>query len=136
LSFSLRLSVRPLGPLEARILDALWSGSGPLTGRQIHGAFPKLAYTTIMTTLDRLYRKGVLVRESSGRAFAYRVACSRQEWLREMAFDSLSDLLGEGGTNAMLSTFVSAVGKRDAALLDELEALVLSERVRLRGTQE
>jgi predicted transcriptional regulator len=132
----MRMSLRPLGPLEARMLEALWSGPGPITGRQIHGAFPELAYTTVMTTLDRLYRKGVLVRESSGRAFAYRVRCSRQEWLRQMAFDSLADLLGEGGTNAMLSTFVSAVGKRDAALLDELEALVLSERVRLRVTQE
>jgi predicted transcriptional regulator len=89
-----------------------------------------------MTTLDRLYRKGVLARESSGRAFAYGVQRSRQEWLRQMALDSLSDLLGEGGTNAMLSTFVSAVGKRDAALLDELEALVLSERARLRLAQE
>ena len=35
------------------MLDALWSGPGLMTGRQIHGAFPELAYTTIMTTLDR-----------------------------------------------------------------------------------
>jgi predicted transcriptional regulator len=118
------------------MLDALWSGPGLMTGRQIHGAFPELAYTTIMTTLDRLYRKGVLLRESSGRAFAYRVRCSRQEWLRQTAFDSLADLLGACGSDAMLSTFVSAVGQRDAALLDELEALVLRERTRLRGAPE
>lgn len=135
-SLNLRVDGRLFGPLEARILEALWSAPGPVSGRQIHGAFPELAYTTIMTTLDRLYRKGVLLRESSGRAFAYRVRCSRQEWLRQTAFDSLADLLGAGGANAMLATFVSAIGKRDAALLDELEALVLRERTRLRVNRE
>jgi predicted transcriptional regulator len=94
---------------------------------------PNLAYTTLMTTLDRLYRKGMLLRQSSGRAFSYEVRCSRQHWLGELAFQSINRLLGPGDTNnAILSTFVSAVSRRDVALLDELDALVRHERERPR----
>ena len=51
------------GPLERRVLDALWSRSAPACVRDIQPDFPGVAYTTLMTTLDRLFRKGTLRRE-------------------------------------------------------------------------
>ena len=59
------------GPLEVRVLDALWSKNAACCVRDIQPDFPGVAYTTLMTTLDRLFRKGALTRHKSGRAFYY-----------------------------------------------------------------
>jgi predicted transcriptional regulator len=129
---ALRMGAFVLGPLETRLLELLWSQRHPATVRHIRRALPELAYTTIMTTLDRLYRKGLLLRHKDGRAFAYAVRCTRGELLSELISGHVADLLGaaEEGT-ALLSTLVRAVAQTDAARLDELEALVLAERIRL-----
>jgi predicted transcriptional regulator len=128
-----RMGASVLGPLETRLLELLWSRRRPATVRQIRRGLPELAYTTIMTTLDRLYRKGLLLRQKDGRAFAYAPRYTRAELLSELFSGHVADLLGaaEEGT-ALLSTLVRAVGRTDAALLDELEALVQAERLRLR----
>jgi predicted transcriptional regulator len=68
----------PLGPLEYAVMSALWSES-PATVRDLQPRFPTAAYTTLMTTLDRLYKKGLLTREPRGQANAYRPAMSRLE---------------------------------------------------------
>jgi predicted transcriptional regulator len=122
-----------LGPLEIRLLELLWAQPRPATVRHIASALPELAYTTIMTTLDRLYRKGLLLRDRDGRAFAYTPRYTRDELLSELISGHVADLLGaaEEGT-VLLSTLVRAVGRTDAALLDELDALVQAERLRLR----
>ena len=68
-----------LGKLERGVLDEAWR-RGQVTVRDIHNAFgERIAYTTLMTTLDRLYRKRLLDRKKDGRAFMYTAAVSRQE---------------------------------------------------------
>jgi len=122
-----------LGPLETRVLELLWGQGCAATVRHVQLAFPELAYTTLMTTLDRLYRKGVLIRRRRGRAFAYQPRCSRDELLSELVSGHVTDLLAaSGASTAILSTLVHAVGLRDAALLDALDALVQAERTRLK----
>lgn len=122
-----------LGPLEVRLLELLWAEQHPATVRHIASALPGLAYTTIMTTLDRLYRKGLLLRERDGRAFAYTSRYTRDELLSELISGHVADLLGAAEEGAvLLSTLVRAVGRTDAALLDELDALLQAERLRLR----
>lgn len=121
------------GPLETKVLELLWQKEGATTVRHMHLAFPSLAYTTLMTTLDRLYRKGLLIRRRRGRAFAYEPRCSRHELLGELISGHVTDFLGtSGASTAVLSTLVRAVGRADTALLDELEALVQAERLRLK----
>lgn len=127
--------VRPLelGPLEQQVLDVLWAEPGPMTVRTVHQRFPTLAYTTLMTTLDRLHRKGVLERRQAGRAFEYQVRDSRERLVARLAADGLLRLLPQDGSRRpVLSMLVEAVGRRDAALLDELEILVQEERRRQR----
>jgi predicted transcriptional regulator len=120
-----------LGPLETRLLELLWERPCAATVRELQRACPGLAYTTIMTTLDRLYRKQLLLRHRFGRAFAYEPRCSRDELLSELVSGHLSDLLGASGrTGVILSTLVRAVRDTDAALLDQLDALVQAERRR------
>jgi predicted transcriptional regulator len=123
-----------LGSLETKVLELLWGQDSAVTVRHVHQAIPALAYTTLMTTLDRLYRKGVLVRRRCGRAFAYEPRCSREELLGEWVSGQVTDLLAaSGASTAILSTLVQAVGRRDAALLAELDALVQAERARLKA---
>lgn len=118
------------GPLELRVLQALWRQPGPATVRDLHGDFPTIAYTTLMTTLDRLFRKGILDRKKEGRAFAYWPRSSRDELRSELAQATLADLLQPGDTSLrpIISMFVDAVSERDTALLEELEALVREKR--------
>jgi predicted transcriptional regulator len=122
-----------LGPLETKVLDYLWDQRRALTVRQAQLNFPELAYTTLMTTLDRLFRKRLLVRRRLARAYTYEPRYSRHELLSEMVSGQVADLLrASGTTTAVLSTLVRAVGRRDAALLNELDALVQAECTRLK----
>ena len=118
------------GPLERRVLDALWAHATPACVRDLQAAFPGVAYTTLMTTLDRLFRKGVLHRHKKGRAFVYHPAATKVELRSRLAGSALATLLpGESAAvRPLLSLFVNAVEARDHTLLDELERLVHERR--------
>jgi len=123
------------GALEQRVLDCVWK-LGEATVADVHAAFADShAYTTVMTTLDRLYKKGALARRKRGRAFVYAAARSRAELERGIAGRLLRALLHGGHTSAepVLSTLVDAVSERDRDLLDELERLVREKRKSLPG---
>ncbi len=117
------------GPLEVRVLEALWRRQASSV-RDLQAEFPDTAYTTLMTTLDRLHRKGVLGRVKAGRAFVYRPRLTPDE-LQSGLVEQVLDLLVGRDRRSMrpvLSCFVETVGERDAALLDELERLVREKR--------
>jgi len=131
---SFRAQSSGLGPLETRLLEILWLHEHAVTVRDAQLALPGLAYTTVMTTLDRLYRKGLLLRQKDGRAFAYRPRCTRDQLLGELVTGHITDLLGASQqSTVILSTLVRAVGGTDAALLDELDELLQTERLRLKS---
>ena len=121
---------RLFGPLEWRVLEALWRHEGPAAVRDIQPGFPETAYTTLMTTLDRLHRKGVLEREKHGRAFRYWPRQTRAELESSVAERALSVALGgdSAALRPLMSFFVDAVGQRDHDLLDELESLIRARR--------
>lgn len=125
------------GPLEIRVLDALWARDTPACVRDLQPGFPGVAYTTLMTTLDRLFRKGTLSRVKNGRAFYYRPKSTHQEMVSELAGTTFATMLpGDGESmRPILSMFVDTVVERDQALLDELEALVKARRHELKGRQ-
>src|ERR1041384_1314274 len=112
-----------LGPLEQRVLDALWARNGSVCVRDLHSAFPGIAYTTLMTTLDRLYRKNILDRTKYGRAFFYTPRMNRAELQAALDAKALQQALARdvSSLRPLLSSFVNAVGDRDQRLLDELE---------------
>jgi predicted transcriptional regulator len=91
----------------------------------------RVAYTTLMTTLDRLYKKRLLDRTKSGRAFVYAPRVSAAELEQGIAEDVIDALLG-GAAEPVLACIVDAVGERDRELLDELERLVREKRKELR----
>jgi predicted transcriptional regulator len=117
------------GPLELAVLEVLWNRTEPSSVRALQKNFPDVAYTTLMTTLDRLYKKSALVRSKRGRAFFYETRLSRDEVRSEWATAVFTSLLeGDVGASAILSSFVGAVGERDELLLNELEELLRQRR--------
>lgn len=123
------------GPLEWRVLEALWQRETPAAVRDLQAAFPDAAYTTLMTTLDRLHRKGVLAREKQGRAFFYTPLQTRAELESTVAAEALRSAIAtdDFSLRPLMSCLVDAVGERDERLLEELEALIRARRAELEG---
>ena len=123
------------GPLEIRVLEALWARQSCACVRDLQPAFPGVAYTTLMTTLDRLYRKGMLSRTKSGRAFYYTPKATRNELLSDLAGSTFATMLpgDHAAARPILSMFVDTVERHDKALLDDLEAMVRARREQLKG---
>ena len=68
-----------LGTLERQVIEVVWAGA-EVTVRDVHARLDgKVAYTTVMTTLDRLFRKGLLARTKRSRAFVYSALATREE---------------------------------------------------------
>ena len=123
-----------LGPLEMEVMEILWERDGGSSVRDVADQLARpLAYTTVMTTLDRLFKKGMLDRRKSERAFYYSPRASRQEWERKVTGELAAGFLGgsERSNEALISSLVEAVG-HDEALLDELEEKIRLKRKELR----
>lgn len=126
-----------LGKLERAVMEEVW-GRGRVSVGEIHRSFgERTAYTTWMTTLDRLYKKGLLTREKEGRAYLYSARVTRDEFERGVAEDVLGGLLetNSGGAEPLLACIVDAVSDQDRALLDELHRLVEEKRRELEGKE-
>lgn len=121
-----------LGRLELRVLEVLWTRPGERSVRDLQVDFPNLAYTTLMTTLDRLHKKGVLERRKEGRAYFYSSRFTREELESYLAKNAMDALLGPPESHSsmrpVLTSFVEAVSHRDELLLDELEELIRDKR--------
>jgi predicted transcriptional regulator len=115
------------GALELRVLDVLWARGEETTVRDVLPHFPCAAYTTVMTTMERLHRKGVLERRKAGRAFLYRPAQSREELESRIIVRTLEPFL-RGNAEPVLSCLIEQVSLHDEKLLDELERLVREKR--------
>jgi predicted transcriptional regulator len=113
-------------------MTILWRG-GEFSVRDVHARLARpIAYTTVMTTLDRLYKKGVVSRRRERRAFLYTAAQTRDEFAAGLTGRFLKELLSGDSSAArpFLSNLVDVVSAEDAALLDELERLVRDKRQR------
>jgi predicted transcriptional regulator len=123
---------RVLGALEERIMEILWSAGEPLAVREVMARLPRrrpLAYTTVMTTLDRLYKKGLLGRDKEGSAFRYRPALTRDEYDRRIVEETVPGLLARSA-DPVLAAFVDVAARLDEDNLRRLERLIAARRRR------
>jgi BlaI family transcriptional regulator, penicillinase repressor len=128
---------RRLGPLEQRTLERLWVRGSATVRELVEDDSEDLAYTTLMTTLDRLFKKGMLTRTEEGRAFRYAPRLSREELHREAAGEAFRELLDASPAASLpLSSLVEVLGERDAHLLDDLGKLVQRKRRELNELQK
>lgn len=120
---SKRSPVEPLGELESSVMKAVWA-KAPITAREVCDGFSgskERAYTTIMTTLDRLFRKGLLAREKTGLAWNYRPTLDRQEHQKLLADRLATQCLASHGDTGLVA-FVDAAS--NASMLDQLATLI------------
>lgn len=90
-----------LGHLEADVMERLWSWDRPVAVRDVLEDLQRdrrIAYTTVMTVLDNLHRKGIVLREKSGRAYLYRPTRSRATYTAELMEQVLSTTADRGTT--------------------------------------
>jgi predicted transcriptional regulator len=135
-SFRLRPGKRGLElrlhALEAEIMDIVWArGLETFTVNdvlQVLGQRREIAYTTVMTTVARLFDKGLLAREREGKRYVYSPRVSRQTFLESTAREVLESSLDEPSALALLAEKVSEATEHE---LDELEALIKRRRKEL-----
>src|SRR5512132_2004343 len=125
-----------LGKLERQVLDETWQRR-EVSVRDIYLAFgERITYTTLMTTLDRLYKKRLLERRKDGRAFLYSPALSEKEFEHGIREDVIDGLLWPEAESVqpVLACIVDTVSQHDRELLDELERLIKEKKRELRRT--
>lgn len=105
-----------LGDLERAAMQQVWAAAEPLTARQVADALAtrELAYTTWLTVLGRLERKGLLSRSRAGRAHTYSAVGSREDLVAGL----MQQALGQADDReAALQRFARSVSPAEAAAL-------------------
>ena len=123
-----------LGPLEQAVVETLWTLGRCNVQDVARGLERPLAYTTVMTTLDRLFKKGVLERQLIDRAYHYLPRFSREEMERRHASAVVDGFLNRESGGMLFSCLVDAVGQYDAALLDELEEKIRRKKREMKNS--
>jgi len=106
-----------LGQLEAEIMERLWSMDQPVSVREVVEDLQqerRIAYTTVMTVLDNLHRKGLVSRTKDGRAYRYRPMRSREEHTAALMEEILHSSEDRGTT---LLHFVGQMAPEEVARL-------------------
>ena len=126
-----------LGPLEVRLLEALWQRGDATVRELLLDAGSGMAYTTVMTTVDRLYKKGLLDRTAEGRAFRYSPRLTQAEIQRAVAGEAIQQIFDSSQTSSLpLSYLIEIVSERDSMLLDELQDLIERKRQELKDFEQ
>lgn len=108
---------RGFGDLEATVMERVWGRDDGVTVREVFEELSgarQIAYTTVLSTLDNLHRKGWVKREREGKAYRYWPTMTREERsanLMRAAFDA------GGDTEAVLAFFVNQMTESESAQL-------------------
>ena len=105
------------GDLEAVIMHRVWDHADPVTVRELFDELQQervIAYTTVMTTMDNLHRKGWLTRVKEGKAYRYTATASREEYSARLMREALDD---GGDTQVVLSHFVAQMDGEESEVL-------------------
>jgi predicted transcriptional regulator len=116
--------------LEADIMEVIWSADDEICVHDVLDVLQQsreIAYTTVMTTVSRLFEKGLLDRRKEGRRYIYAPQMTRHEFLAELARD-IYQRLPDAGKDAAAAFLVDRVSESDHDELDRLEELIRRRR--------
>jgi len=122
--------LRGFGDLETVIMQLVWNHDSAVTVRDLLGELRQereIAYTTVMSTMDNLHRKGWLARVKDGKAYRYTATASREEYSARLMAQALAD---GGDSEAVLSHFVAQIDGQES---DALRAVLRRIAERRRG---
>lgn len=108
------------GDLETVVMHLVWGHDEAVTVRELFDQLRQeraIAYTTVMSTMDNLHRKGWLTRVKEGKAYRYTATASREEYSARLMREALA---GGGDTEAVLSHFVAQMGGAESEVLRAL----------------
>jgi predicted transcriptional regulator len=114
------VNVRGFGDLEAEVMHRVWDHDGPVTVRELFEELRgqrAIAYTTVMSTMDNLHRKGWLSRDKEGKAYRYTAVASRDEYSARLMREAMAEA---GDTEAVLSHFVAQMDGAESQVLGEV----------------
>ncbi len=119
-----------LGPLETRVMEVLWECNECCVRQVLSRLNQKFAYTTIMSTLDRLYKKKFANRRKCGRAYIYSARVSCQEWKDIVARDVAATLLAgsHSSREVLIDCLLEAVRLQEPELLEDIETTLQDKR--------
>jgi predicted transcriptional regulator len=109
--------VRGFGELEAVVMDRLWNRETKTLVREVFEDLRRgreIAYTTVMSTMDNLYRKGWLARERQGKAFRYWPTLTREEYSARLMRDALA---AGGNSGVVLTHFLEQMTEEESTTL-------------------
>jgi predicted transcriptional regulator len=128
-----KISLEPLGELETELMERVWAHKEVSVRDLYQEMNGRLAYTTLMTTLDRLYKKGLFSRHKQGKAYFYSAVLTEQQYQESLTQHFFGMVLHDRkNSNAVLSRFVAAVSETDREMLEQLEEIVKAKRRELR----
>jgi predicted transcriptional regulator len=109
--------INGLGDLERAVMDVLWdSAEESLTVREVAAKVPDRAYTTVSTILDRLHRKGLVIRKSDDRTHRFAAAEARETYMATL----MIDIMGRSTDRAaVLQRFVDSISPSESRELRE-----------------
>ena len=122
----MRIPTEILGPLERQIMDVIWE-SDKCSVRCVVRALPcKRAYTTVMTTLDRMYQKRILNRKMIDGKFLYSARLGRQELEKKVAHGLITTVLANSTNSRELTvlSLLEAIRRHDGRLFNERVAIM------------
>jgi predicted transcriptional regulator len=122
--------MRGFGELEAVIMQRVWDHGRPVTVRELFDELVReraIAYTTVMTTMDNLHRKGWLTRAKEGKAYRYTATASREEYSARLMREALDD---GGDTQAVLTHFVAQMDGDESEVLHAVVRALAGRRPR------
>ncbi|WP_280265790.1 BlaI/MecI/CopY family transcriptional regulator [Nocardia wallacei] len=112
------MRTRGFGELETVVMDRLWNRDGvPTTVRELFDeltAEREIAYTTVMSTMDNLHRKGWLERRREGKAFRYWPTLTREQHSARLMREALD---GGGRSDLVLAHFIEQIGPEESERL-------------------
>jgi predicted transcriptional regulator len=120
--------MRGFGDLEAEVMSRVWDHEGPVTVRELFDEMRQqrtIAYTTVMTTMDNLHRKGWLARDKDGKAYRYTAVASRDEYSARLMREAMAEA---GDTEAVLSHFVAQMDGAQSDTLREVLRKLTGDR--------
>lgn len=114
------MRVRGFGELEAVVMDRVWGREGMIPVREVFEDLRRgreIAYTTVMSTMDNLHRKGWLARERRGKAFLYWPTLTREEYSARLMREALT---GGGDPDLVLTHFLEQMSDEESVRLHDV----------------
>jgi predicted transcriptional regulator len=125
-----RRPVALLGDLEGAVMTHLWDGGGAADVKAVYeaiGRARRITLNTVQSTMERLFRKGLLGREKVSHAYVYAPRVSRAEFGARLMHDVAREVFG-GTVEPLLAAFVDLTARTGEADLARLERLIAARR--------